>query len=122
MSNQDPRLDQDMIARHKVVTAAERALRPLIALVALVGCRIPGGGVHEEAHPLPRLVCLAPSTASPTYRSFSSAMSEPPDCPRSNTDETSGLDRRSPRSASTRRRKYSASEIPSSAARFRARR
>jgi hypothetical protein len=72
---QEPRFDDDVVAGDEPLTRTEDLLRTGIAPVSPVGCGVEDRGVDEERQ------CLD-STASPTNRCLSRAMSAPPESPR----------------------------------------
>jgi hypothetical protein len=59
MREEHPGLDENVVARHEPLTERENLLRPFVAAVAAVCCRVEDRGVDEERQP-------AASTASPT--------------------------------------------------------
>ena len=81
---------------------------------------IPGGAVDENAQGNSARRRFPAAVASPIIRDFCDAISVPRDVPRSKTTERSAPRGCSARSRSTKRRRYSASEMPCSAARARA--
>ena len=116
MPQQRARFHQDMIGGHQRFARLQNRFCPPVARIACIRCRIPDRGIDEKAHRRP---CRpAAPNASATIASFSAAMFDPSDRPRSKTAAGSALVSGRARSRATRRRTYSAMETPSSLARF----
>ena len=117
--DETPGLDQDVIARDQGLVRCQKPLCGTVESVAAIGGGIPGRAVDEDAQGVSAGRRFPAPVASPIMRALSDAISVPRDVPRSKTMERSAPRGRSAKSWSTRRRMYSASEMPSAAARAR---
>src|SRR6266542_1151592 len=117
VAQQYPGLHEHVVGGDQRIAPSEQLPRAAIARIARVRGRIPDRRVYEQAQVADRAEPRPACTASATMGSLDRATSDPPEFPRLKTIEGSTAGGGPWRSRATRRRTYSAREMPNSEAR-----